>query len=73
VVRGIGGGGSSEAAAAARMLTGRLCWVPLLLALGVGSGSGGGESGRRRLLAAKGGCWGTFFVFEEGSRAGLRV
>lgn len=73
-MRGIGGGGSSEAAAAAaRMLTGRLCWVPLLLALGVGSGSGGGESGRRRLLAAKGGCWGTFFVFEEGSRAGLRV
>ncbi|XP_057594925.1 calsyntenin-2 [Hippopotamus amphibius kiboko] len=36
------------------MLTGRLCWVPLLLALGVGSGSGGGGgSRRRRLLAAK--------------------
>ncbi|XP_073755433.1 calsyntenin-2 isoform X1 [Callorhinus ursinus] len=37
------------------MLTGRLCWVPLLLALGVGSGSGGGGGGsrRRRLLAAK--------------------
>lgn len=71
-VRAIGGGGGSSDAAAARMLTGRL-WVPLLLALGVGSGSGGGDSGRRRLLAAKGGCWGTFFVFEEESRAGLRV
>ncbi|XP_059247023.1 calsyntenin-2 [Mustela nigripes] len=38
------------------MRTGRLCWVPLLLALGVGSGSGGGGGGgsrRRRLLAAK--------------------
>ncbi|KAF6312674.1 calsyntenin 2 [Rhinolophus ferrumequinum] len=40
------------------MLPGRLCWVPLLLALGVGSGSGGGGGGgggsrRRRLLAAK--------------------
>ncbi|XP_021583983.2 calsyntenin-2 [Ictidomys tridecemlineatus] len=38
------------------MLPGRLCWVPLLLALGVGSGSGNGSSGgsrRRRLLAAK--------------------
>ncbi|XP_032120752.1 calsyntenin-2 [Sapajus apella] len=36
------------------MLPGRLCWVPLLLALGVGSGSGGGgDSRRRRLLAAK--------------------
>uniref|UniRef100_G3QY37 Calsyntenin-2 n=1 Tax=Gorilla gorilla gorilla TaxID=9595 RepID=G3QY37_GORGO len=36
------------------MLPGRLCWVPLLLALGVGSGSGGGgDSRQRRLLAAK--------------------
>uniref|UniRef100_A0A8C6D2B0 Calsyntenin-2 n=1 Tax=Moschus moschiferus TaxID=68415 RepID=A0A8C6D2B0_MOSMO len=35
------------------MLTAGLCWVPLLLALGVGSGSSGGDSGRRRLLAAK--------------------
>nr|KAF6420142.1 calsyntenin 2 [Molossus molossus] len=36
------------------MLPGRLCWVPLLLALGVGSGrGGGGDSRRRRLLAAK--------------------
>ncbi|XP_004588404.2 calsyntenin-2 [Ochotona princeps] len=33
------------------MLPGRLCWVPLLLALGVGSG--GADSRRRRLLAAK--------------------
>ncbi|XP_036733184.2 calsyntenin-2 [Manis pentadactyla] len=48
------GGSGSSLAAAARMLTGRLCWVPLLLALGVGSGSsGGGGSRRRRLLAAK--------------------
>ncbi|XP_059777882.1 calsyntenin-2 isoform X1 [Balaenoptera ricei] len=38
------------------MVTGRLCWVPLLLVLGVGSGSGGGGGGgsrRRRLLASK--------------------
>ncbi|XP_036047544.1 calsyntenin-2 isoform X2 [Onychomys torridus] len=38
------------------MLPGRLCLVPLLLALGVGSGGGsgdGGDSRRRRLLAAK--------------------
>ncbi|KAM9088167.1 calsyntenin-2 [Megaptera novaeangliae] len=36
------------------MVTGRLCWVPLLLVLGVGSGSGGGGgSRRRRLLASK--------------------
>ncbi|XP_062971225.1 calsyntenin-2 [Cynocephalus volans] len=39
------------------MLPGRLCWVTLLLALGVGSGGGGGGGGgdsrRRRLLAAK--------------------
>ncbi|XP_047639429.1 calsyntenin-2 [Phacochoerus africanus] len=35
------------------MLTGRLCWVSLLLVLGVGSGSGGGGSRQRRLLAAK--------------------
>lgn len=57
------------------MLTGRLCWVPLLLALGVGSGSGGGGGGsrRRRLLAAKGGCWGSFLLSEEGGRAGVRV
>ncbi|CAK7312089.1 hypothetical protein VULLAG_LOCUS16535 [Vulpes lagopus] len=56
------------------MLPGRLCWVPLLLALGVGSGSGGGGGGsrRRRLLAAKGGCWGSFLPPEEGpgGRAG---
>lgn len=57
------------------MLTGRLCWVPLLLALGVGSGggSGGGGSRRRRLLAAKGGCWGSFLLSEEGDGAGLRA
>nr|CAC14887.1 calsyntenin-2 [Mus musculus] len=38
------------------MLPGRLCLVPLLLALGVGSGGGsgdGGDSRRRRLLVAK--------------------
>ncbi|KAL6038176.1 hypothetical protein STEG23_030944, partial [Scotinomys teguina] len=38
------------------MLPGRLCLVPLLLALGVGSGGSsgdGGDSRRRRLLAAK--------------------
>lgn len=73
-LRAAGGSGSSSAAAAARMLTGRLCWVPLLLALGVGSGSGGGGgSRRRRLLAAKGGCWGSFLLSEEGGRAVLRV
>lgn len=71
------GGSGSSLAAAARMLTGRLYWVPLLLALGVGSGSGGsggggGGSRRRRLLAAKGGCWGSFFLSEEGGRAGWR-
>lgn len=55
------------------MLTGRLCWVSLLLVLGVGSGSGGGGSRQRRLLAAKGGCWGSFFFYMEGGRAGLRV
>lgn len=49
--------------------------MPLLLALGVGSGggSGGGGSRRRRLLAAKGGCWGSFLLSEEGDGAGLRV
>lgn len=52
--------------------------MPLLLALGVGSGCGGGGGGgggsrRRRLLAAKGGCWGSFLHFGEGDGAGLRV
>lgn len=74
---GGGGGGSSVAARAARMLPGRLCLVPLLLALGVGSGGGsgdGGDSRRRRLLAAKGGCWGSFFLSRrEAGRAGSRV
>jgi hypothetical protein len=67
----VGGGGSSVvvvvvAAAVARMLPGRLCWVSLLLALGVGSDSDSGGSRRRRLLAAKGGCWGSFLFFQEG-------
>nr|XP_023415874.1 calsyntenin-2-like [Cavia porcellus] len=35
------------------MLPRKLCWVPLLLALGVGSGGDSGDSRRRRLLAAK--------------------
>lgn len=58
------------------MLAARLCWVPLLLALGVGSGGGsggGGSSRRRRLLAAKGGCWGSSLLSEQGDGAGLRV
>ncbi|XP_045242809.3 calsyntenin-2 isoform X1 [Macaca fascicularis] len=56
------------------MLSGRLYWVPLLLALGVGSGSGGGgDSRQRRLFAAKGGCWGSLLFSQEGGRAGLRV
>lgn len=59
------------------MLPGRLCLVPLLLALGVGSGGGsgdGGDSRRRRLLAAKGGCWGSLFLFrkEAGRARGCR-
>lgn len=76
--RAVGGGGSSSVAdQAARMLPGRLCLVPLLLALGVGSGGGsgdGGDSRRRRLLAAKGGCWGSLFLFrkEVGQARGCR-
>lgn len=59
------------------MLPGRLCLVPLLLALGVGSGGGsgdGGDSRRRRLLVAKGGCWGSLFLFwkEAGRARGCR-
>lgn len=59
------------------MLPRRLCLVPLLLALGVGSSGGsgdGGDSRRRRLLAAKGGCWGSFFLTrKEPGKAGWRV
>lgn len=57
------------------MLPGRLCLVPLLLALGVGSGGGsgdGGDSRRRRLLAAKGGCWGSLFRKEAERAPGCR-
>lgn len=59
------------------MLPRRLCLVPLLLALGVGSSGGsgdGGDSRRRRLLAAKGGCWGSFFLTrKKPGKAGWRV